>query len=71
MEADHLEIVRPAGEALAAGLMEAVLGSQLALLSAEQFRRGSERLMHANAAMGGQLQLVTDIHLYATIGWLA
>ena len=69
MEADHIEVVRPASEALADGVVDASFTSQLTVLSDEEFRRGSERLRQANDAAGGELQLIADFRLYATIGW--
>jgi ubiquinone/menaquinone biosynthesis C-methylase UbiE len=70
MEADHIEVVRPASEALANGIVDQSFTSQLTVLSEEEFRRGSERLREANDAAGGELQLVSDVRLYATIGWV-
>jgi ubiquinone/menaquinone biosynthesis C-methylase UbiE len=72
-EADHIEGVHPAGAALAAGPDGAVARSytsQLTVLSDEEFARGVARIREANAAVGGELQLVVDFRLYATIGWL-
>jgi ubiquinone/menaquinone biosynthesis C-methylase UbiE len=71
MEAEHIEIVRPASEALVNGVVDPSFTSQLTVLSDEEFRRGSERLREANDAAGGELQLVSDVRLYATIGWIA
>lgn len=71
MEAEHIEIVRPASVALVDGVVDRGLTSQLAILSEEEFRRGSERLREANDTAGGELQLVTDVRLYATVGWVA
>ena len=70
MEADHIELMQSAAEALANGVVDASFTSQLTVLSDEEFSRGSERLRQANAAAGGDLQLVADFRLYATIGWL-
>jgi len=70
MEADHIELVQPAAEALAKGVVDASFTSQLTVLSDEEFSRGWERLRLANDAAGGELQLVADFRLYATIGWL-
>jgi ubiquinone/menaquinone biosynthesis C-methylase UbiE len=68
MEADHLEAVRPAAEALD-GIIDRSFTSLLTVLSDEEFRRGVERVRQANDAAGGELTLVTDLRLYATIGW--
>ena len=69
MEADHIETVRPASEALANGVVDASFTSQLTVLSEEEFRRGVEQLRQANDAAGGELQLVADFRLYATVAW--
>ena len=72
LEADHIEAVYPAGEALAAGadgLLARSFTSQLTVLSDQEYERGLERIRAANAAAGGGLHLVSDFKLYATIGW--
>ena len=69
-EADHIEVLRPAGEALTNGVVDRSFTSQLTLLSDEAFSEGAERLRRANDAAGGELQLVADFRLYATIGWV-
>jgi ubiquinone/menaquinone biosynthesis C-methylase UbiE len=70
MEADRIELVRPASQALVDGVVDTSFTSQLTMLSDEAFRKGSDRLRQANEAAGGELQLVTDVRLYATIGWV-
>ena len=70
MEAEHVEVVRPASEALANGIVDPAFTSQLTVLSSTEFDRGAERLRQANDAAGGELQLVADVRLYATIGWV-
>jgi hypothetical protein len=40
------------------------------VLSEDEYQRGADRLRQANDAAGGELQLVADFRLYATIGWL-
>ena len=70
LEADHIEVSHPAAEALVSGVVDASFTSQLTVLSAEEFARGAERLRQADAAAGGELQLVTDFRLYATVGWV-
>jgi ubiquinone/menaquinone biosynthesis C-methylase UbiE len=70
MEADHIEVVQPAGEAIANGIVDPGFTSQLTVLSEEEYQRGADRLRQANDAAGGGLQLVADFRLYATIGWL-
>ena len=71
LEADHIEVSHPAAEALASGVVDKRFTSQLTVLSDEEFTRGVERLRQADAAAGGELQLVADFRLYATIGWLS
>lgn len=66
MEADRVEIVRPASEALA----DPSWTSQLSGLSAEALAAGMAHLGQANAAAGGELQLVADVRLFATVGWV-
>jgi len=70
MEAEHIEVVQPASEALANGVVHPSFTSQLTVLSDEEFQRGADRLRRANDEAGGQLQLVADFRLYATIGWV-
>ena len=70
MEADHIEVIRPASEALASGVVDAGFTSQLSVLSDEEFHRGVTRLRAANEAAGGELQLIADFRLYATVGWV-
>jgi SAM-dependent methyltransferase len=70
MEADHMEIVYRASEALANGMVDAAFTSQLTVLSEGEFQRGVDRLRKANEDAGGELQLVADVRLYATVGWV-
>jgi ubiquinone/menaquinone biosynthesis C-methylase UbiE len=70
MEAEHMEIVYPASEALANGIVDAAFTSQLTVLSDGEFQRGVDRLRKANEDAGGELQLVADVRLYATVGWV-
>jgi ubiquinone/menaquinone biosynthesis C-methylase UbiE len=69
-EADHIDVVHSASDALANGVVDRSFTSQLTVLSDEEFARGVARLRAADAESGGQLQLVADFRLYATIGWL-
>ena len=69
-EADHVEALTPASEALTTGLVDRAYTSQLTVLTDEEFARGVERIRAADRDAGGDLQLVTDFRLYATIGWL-
>jgi ubiquinone/menaquinone biosynthesis C-methylase UbiE len=71
MEADHIEVLRPASEALADGVVDPSFTSQLTVLSDEEFQSGVDRLREANDAAGGELQLVADFRLYATVGWIS
>ena len=71
LEADHIEVVHRASDALAGGIVDASFTSQLSLLSAEEFNRGVARVREADAATGGELNLVADLWLYATIGWVS
>jgi ubiquinone/menaquinone biosynthesis C-methylase UbiE len=70
MEADHMEIVYRASEALANGIVDASFTSQLTVLSEGEFQRGLDRLRKANQDAGGELQLGADVRLYATVGWV-
>ena len=70
MEADHIDVLRPATDALANGVVDPSFTSQLTVLSGEEFNRGVARLRQANDAAGGELQLVSDFRLYATVGWM-
>jgi len=69
-ECDHLEAMRPAGEALTTGIVHRAYTSQLTVLSDEEFEAGRNRIIEANAAAGGELQLATDFYLFATVGWV-
>ena len=69
-EADRIEVVRPASEALAGGVVDQSFTSQLTVLSGDEYRRGLEKLRQANDAAGGELPLVADFRLYATTGWV-
>jgi ubiquinone/menaquinone biosynthesis C-methylase UbiE len=71
LEADRIEAVHRASEALANGIVDAAFTSQLSVLSQEEFNRGVARVRVADAAAGGELNLIADFRLYATIGWLA
>jgi ubiquinone/menaquinone biosynthesis C-methylase UbiE len=69
-EADRIEAVRPATEALGSGTVDRAYTSQLTVLSDEEFEAGVARMNAANEAAGGDLQLVTDFYLFATVGWV-
>jgi len=67
-EVDRIEAVHPAGEALATGIVDRAYTSQLAVLSDEEFDAGVARMKAASEAAGGELPLVTDFYLFATVG---
>ena len=69
-EADRIEAVQAAADALASGIVDRAYTSQLAVLSDEEFAAGVARIRAANDAAGGQLQLITDFYLFATVGWV-
>lgn len=69
-EADRIEAVQPATDALASGIVDRAYTSQLTVLSDEEFDAGVARMNSANEAAGGDLQLVTDFYLFATVGWI-
>jgi len=71
LEADRIEAVHRAAEALAGGVVDSSFTSQLSVLSEEEFNRGVARVREADAAAGGELELVADFRLYATIGWVS
>ena len=69
-EADRIEAVQPATGAFASGIVDRAYTSQLTVLSDEEFDAGVARMKRANDAAGGELQLVTDFYLFATIGYV-
>jgi ubiquinone/menaquinone biosynthesis C-methylase UbiE len=69
-EADRIEAVRTFAEATKNGMIARSFTSQLTVLSDDEFNQGVERLRAADAAAGGELQLVSDFKLYATVGWV-
>jgi ubiquinone/menaquinone biosynthesis C-methylase UbiE len=70
-EADRIEALTPAGDALATGVVDRAYTSQLTVLSDDEFAAGTARIRAANDAAGGQLDLVTDFRLYAVVGWVS
>jgi len=70
LQADHIEVVRSLADAQRSGMIAPSFTSQLTVLSSDEFNQGLERLRAADAAAGGELQLVTDFKLYATVGWV-
>ena len=69
-EADRIEALRTFADATKKGMIARSFTSQLTVLSDDEFNQGVERLRAADAAAGGELQLVTDVKLYATVGWV-
>ena len=69
-EADRIEALLAAPEAFASGIVDRAYTSQLTVLSDEEFDAGVARMKSANEAAGGELQLVTDFYLFATIGYV-
>jgi SAM-dependent methyltransferase len=69
-EVDRIEAVMPANNAFADAVVDPAYTSQLTVLSEDEFNVGVARIRDANAAAGGQLDLVTDFRLYATVGRL-
>ena len=69
-EADRIEGLRTVSDATNDGMIARSFTSQLTALSEDEFNQGLERLRAADAAAGGELQLVSDFKLYATVGWV-
>lgn len=67
-EADHVEHVLSATDAIETGVVAPSFTSQLTVLSDDEFVAGTDRIRAANA--DGDLQLVTDFFLFATVGWI-
>src|SRR5262249_3017684 len=58
-EADRIEAVQEAADALEDGTVTPAFTSQLTLLTTDEFDRGVARLRAANESAGGALQLIT------------
>ncbi|HZP49259.1 MAG TPA: class I SAM-dependent methyltransferase [Vicinamibacterales bacterium] len=65
-EADHIEVMQSAAEALATGVVDRTFTSQLSVLTDAEFDAGVARIR----AGGDDLQLAADFHLFATVGWV-
>ncbi len=63
-EADEVELVQTAAEAFASGVVDRAFTSQLSVLTDAEFDGGVARLR----AGGDEAPLVTDFHLFATVG---
>lgn len=72
-EAQTFEHVMTARETFERGLVTRGFSSQLAVLSDEEFEAGVTRIRDGQAraeADGGDLTLVSELHLFATVGWV-
>ncbi len=72
-EAHRILLRLPARESIEQGRLEKATTSQLALLTAAEYEQGMNRLWKAiriREASGDRLELIADLRLYATIGWL-
>jgi len=58
-----------ASEAIAAGVVDPSIYVSSDGVVGRGIRGGSKKLRQANEAAGGELQLVADFRLYATMGW--
>jgi ubiquinone/menaquinone biosynthesis C-methylase UbiE len=73
-EIQVFEHAMPARQAFARGLVARSFTSQLAVLTDEEFEAGVSRLREAMAAAergDGELMLSSELHFYATTGWIA
>ncbi len=64
----------PARQAFERGLVARSFTSQLAVLTEAEFGAGVSRIREAMTAAahdGGELMLASELHLYATTGWIA
>ena len=69
IEAEHLALRLPARIAIEDGRLDRMATSQLAALTQEEYQRGINRISREIERSSGQLELVSDLRLYATIGW--
>ena len=65
-EADHIEVVQPAADAFAKGVIDKTFTSQLTVLTDDEFNAGVARVR----AAGDDAPLVADFYLLATAGWV-
>lgn len=73
-EIQVFEHVMPARQAFERGLVARSFTSQLAVLTEAEFGAGVSRIREAMTAAahdGGELMLASELHLYATTGWIA
>jgi len=72
-EVQVFEHTMPAQRAFDRGLVDRSFSSQLAVLSDEEFQAGVARIrdgMKACDESGGELQLVSELHLFEVTGWM-
>ena len=69
-EADRIEAVSLVSDAWAQGVIDPSFTSQLTVLTPDEFQSGVERIREAERAAGGELHLISDFCLFATIGWV-
>ncbi len=72
-EADRIDKRVSLEEALSSGVLDRTFTSELTILSDEEYERGLDQMREAEAARsaaGGTFELVTDLRLYATVGWV-
>jgi len=67
--AEVFEHAMTSGEAFARGLVDRRFTSQLAVLADEEFEAGVARIREAEQG-GGELTFASELHLFATIGWV-
>lgn len=73
-QVEHIVATETAESARRAGHLDRSFTSQFAILTDQEFERGLQRIEEASeaaAATGAPLQLQSDLHLYATTGWVA
>jgi ubiquinone/menaquinone biosynthesis C-methylase UbiE len=73
-EVQTFEHLMPAARAFERGLVARSFTSQLAVLTDEEFEAGVARIrgaMAESAKSGDELMLASELHLFATIGWIA
>ena len=61
---------RQVSDAMANGVIDTSFTSQLTVLTPDEFQSGVARIREAEREAGGELHLIADFRLYATIGWV-
>lgn len=72
-EVDRIETRVGVAEAFESGVLDRGFTSELTILSDAEYEGGLRRIRQAEAervASGGVLELITDLRLYATAGWV-